>query len=107
MTTNKSKPIKAAALSLLARQPYTTRRITEKLLQKGYGQHETDDIIEWCTEEGYLNDTEWAVRAAELKARKGWDKYKISAYLRHYGIRREDVVNALDALEVTDEDDDV
>ena len=89
---------KNKALALLARQPYTRKRLTEKLYEKEYEHHEVEEAIEWCIEEGYLNDTEWAARKAAQKAAKGWDSYKIAAYLRHYGISREDITSALDEL---------
>ncbi len=91
-------------MSLLARQPYTSKRLSEKLYQKGYEQHEVEEVIEWCCEERYIDDTAWAARAAELKARKGWDRYKIAAYLRYYGIGRDDTNQALDSLENTEEE---
>ena len=72
-------------------------------MEKDYEHQEVEEIIEWCIEQGYLNDAEWAERKAAQKAAKGWERYKISAYLRHYGISREDITNALDALEDTDE----
>jgi regulatory protein len=90
---------KNKALSLLARQSYTSRRLADKLLEKGFEQQETDDAIEWCTGQGYLNDAGWAARKAEQKSAKGWSQYKIASYLRHYGIQREDISGALEALE--------
>ena len=98
MTTSEKKPIKGASLSLLARQPYTTRRLFEKLLQKGYCHDEIENIIEWCGEAGYLDDASWAVRASERKHAKGWDRRKVYAYLKSYGISREDAENALNML---------
>ena len=90
--------IKKAALTLLSRQPYTVYRMGEKLKQKGFSAEETEECLEWCVRAGYLNDSAWAERAAELKAAKGWDNYKIAAYLYHYGISRENITNAIDAL---------
>ena len=95
---------KTKALSLLARQPYTSKRLRDKLLEKGHPQQEVDEIIEWCAGEGYLNDRAWAERKAGQKFAKGWDKRKIAAYLRHYGIARDEITDALQALE-TDEYD--
>jgi SOS response regulatory protein OraA/RecX len=92
--------VKRKALALLAKQAYTADRLAYKL--NGYPQQEVGEVIEWCITQGYLNDAEWAARKASQKAAKGWDKYKISAYLRHYGICREDISKALDALEDTD-----
>jgi len=89
------KPVKSAALALLARQPYTARRLADKLSQKGYPESEIGAILEWCAETGYVNDAEWAVRAAERKAAKSWDRRKIYAYLRSYGITRADAEDAL------------
>ena len=91
--------VKNKALSLLARQPYTSKRLADKLFEKEYPQQEIEEIIEWCIEAGYLNDAEWAARKAEQKAKKGWEKWKITAYLRHYGITRADSTDALNALE--------
>ncbi|MDR0325777.1 MAG: recombination regulator RecX [Oscillospiraceae bacterium] len=93
---------KNKALALLARQPYTSRRLADKLRNGGFEQQEVEEAIEWCVGEGYLNDAEWAGRKAAQKAQKGWDRRKIAAYLRHYGISREDITDALEALE-TDE----
>ena len=95
---------KNKALSLLARQPYTSKRLADKLFEKGFPQQEIDEIIEWCIEEGYLNDAEWAARKAARKAQKGWDNYKIAAYLRHYGISRDDISDALRALKADDDE---
>ena len=94
---------KNKALALLARQPYTSKRLADKLYEKACPQHEVEEIIEWCTAQGYLNDAEWAERKAGQKFSKGWEHYKIASYLRHYGISREDITNALDGLEGTDE----
>ncbi|MCL2003272.1 MAG: recombination regulator RecX [Oscillospiraceae bacterium] len=93
---------KTKALSLLARQPYTSKRLADKLYEKDCPQHEVDETIEWCIGEGYLNDSEWAGRKAAQKAAKGWETRKIAAYLRYYGISRQDITDALNALE-TDE----
>jgi regulatory protein len=90
---------KNKALALLARQPYTSKRLADKILEKGYEHHEAEEAIEWCIGQGYLNDAEWAERKAARKAAKGWDKYKIAAYLRHYGISREDIAGALESLQ--------
>jgi regulatory protein len=91
---------KTKALSLLARQPYTSRRLADKLCEKDFPQQEIDEVIEWCVEEGYLNDSGWAARKAAQKSDKGWDFRKIAAYLRHYGISRDDITGALEALDV-------
>ncbi|MDR0293523.1 MAG: recombination regulator RecX [Oscillospiraceae bacterium] len=96
------KPVRTAALSLLARQPYTARRLALKLSEKGYPQQEIEGVIEWCVGQKYLDDAAWALRAAERKAAKGWDRRKIASYLRFYGISRDDITDALKALE-TDE----
>ena len=87
---------------MLARQPYTAKRLADKLLEKGFPQQEAEGVIEWCIAEGYLNDAEWAAAKAAQKHRKGWDRWRISAYLRHYGISREDCSNALDALDANE-----
>ena len=89
---------------MLARQAYTARRLAAKLLEKDYPQHEVEEVIEWCIGQGYLNDGEWAARKAGQKAAKGWDNYKIAAYLRHYGISREDIDFAIGELIAANED---
>jgi SOS response regulatory protein OraA/RecX len=94
---------KNKALALLAKQPYTSKRLADKLRE--YEHHEVGEVIEWCIEQGYLNDAEWAERKAGQKASKGWDRYKITAYLRHYGISRGDIDAALDSPEDTDEEE--
>jgi SOS response regulatory protein OraA/RecX len=94
---------KNKALGLLSRQPYTVKRLADKLGDKNCPQHEIAEVIEWCIEQGYLNDGEWALRKAGQKSAKGWDRYKISAYLRHYGISREDTEFAIGELDHTDE----
>ncbi|MDR1669907.1 MAG: recombination regulator RecX [Oscillospiraceae bacterium] len=94
-----AKSVKAAALSLLSRQAYTSARLSGKLSQKGYTQQEIEETIEWCNGERYLDDGAWARRAASRKAEKGWERRKIAAYLRYYGIGRDDIDAALDALE--------
>jgi SOS response regulatory protein OraA/RecX len=90
---------KNKALGLLAKQPYTVKRLTQKLLEKGFPQDEIADVTEWCIGMGYLNDAEWAERKTLQKAAKGWDKRKIAAYLRHYGVGRCDITDALNGLE--------
>jgi regulatory protein len=96
---------KNKALSLLARQAYTAKRLAQKLSEKDFPQHEIEEVIEWCIEAGYINDAEWAARKAAQKSAKGWDRYKISAYLRHYGISRDDITDALDAVKASETDD--
>jgi regulatory protein len=95
---------KRKALSLLARQPYTSKRLADKLYEKDCPQHEVEEVIEWCIGHGYLNDKEWAARKAAQRAAKGWDRYKIAAYLRHYGIMRDDIDFAIGELDQTNED---
>ena len=89
---------------MLAKQPYTSKRLADKLYEKAYEQQEVENVIEWCVGEGYLNDAEWAARKAGQKASRGWNRCKVAAYLRHYGISRGDIEAALDTLEGTNEE---
>ena len=54
------KRAKLRAMNLLKARPYTTKQLTDKLLQGGYPQEIADVAISYVASYGYLNDRQYA-----------------------------------------------
>ncbi len=70
------KTAKLYALRLLNVKPMPTAQLRTKLEKREYPEAVINEVIEECTESGYLNDTEWA------------HSYARCNLARKYGIRR-------------------
>ncbi|NLW16278.1 MAG: regulatory protein RecX [Firmicutes bacterium] len=94
--TTRSKPKSGArsyALWLLGRQPYTTSRLRERLLRRGYDEEETSDAIGYLLETGYLNDASYAADFVARRALAGHGPRKLRWELNSRGVA-DDIVEA-------------
>jgi regulatory protein len=77
-------------LRLLARRWHTTKRLAEKLAQRGIGQEEIQEVIRRMTDLGYLDDQRYAETWLEEKlAAKKWGPRRLRAELIKQGIAPE------------------
>lgn len=84
--------IKAAcktAVLMLGRRSYSSRRLLEKLLVKGYGEEAAAGAVAWCVQQRFLDDETLAGRLAEQQASRGYGARRIRDYLRSKGFEDE------------------
>lgn len=94
---------KEKALRLLEFRSHSEYELRSKLKQKGAKDEDTDEVIEFLTEYGFLDDLKYAcARARDLSNLKKYGKIRIIAELRHKGIASDIIDEAVSALE-TDE----
>ena len=94
---------KEKALRLLEFRSHSEYELRSKLKEKGARDEDTDEVIEFLTEYGFLDDLKYAcARARDLSNLKKYGKIRIIAELRHKGIASDIIDEAVSALE-TDE----
>ena len=94
---------KEKALRLLEFRSHSEYELRSKLKQKGAKDEDTDEVIEFLTEYGFLDDLKYAcAKARDLSNLKKYGKIRIIAELRHKGIASDIIDEAVSALE-TDE----
>lgn len=82
------------ALSLLSRQKYTKKAITDKLKAKGYETEIIDVVVEKLKEYGYISDTAFATSFVNCNNSKS--KRMLEVNLLQKGISREIIKQVLD-----------
>ncbi len=90
------------AVSLLSRRDHTTKEITDKLTQKGYGQY-ASFVSKKLTEQGYLSDERFAeMYIRELLNLKNYGKKRIRQELIRKGVSRDIIETVLSETEIPD-----
>jgi regulatory protein len=85
----KERTIMDAALRLIGRQPYSERRLRERLSKMGFEAAEIAACLERLTGWGYLNDRAYGVARVELLKRRLKSRAYVKADLAAEGIARE------------------
>ncbi len=84
-----SASLRNRALHLLSYRAHSRRELHDKLIRKGAQQKETEEVLDWLTEQGFLNDREYAGMIVRKYRRKGYENWKIRGELYKRGISRE------------------
>lgn len=89
MTLRRKRPKQSArsyALWLLGRQAYTSSRLSQRLLKRGYSHEEMTDAVSYLQEIGYLDDKAYAARFVANRARAGNGPRKLRWQLLARGV---------------------
>ncbi len=89
------------ALLLLRYRSRSRRELERRLLYRGYGRDEVEEVLKWLEEMGYLDDVEMARDYVRAGVERGWSRIRIIRGLREKGLGDE-VIS--EALEEYDED---
>ncbi len=92
----------AKAAELLGYGAMSPRRLSQKLLQRGFDADTVEAAISYLTEHGFMRESEDAVRFAEQGARKLWGTRRIREDLYARKFSEEAIAEAMDALESVD-----
>lgn len=85
------------ALKLIAFCDRTQKELKDKLTQKGYDENTIEDVIEFLTEYGYINDFKYAQHFInDCVNLKKWGKIRIRSELLKRGIERDVFENLLE-----------
>ncbi len=84
-----------AALKLVGRQPYSERRLQERLLKMGFAAAEIAACLERMNGWGYLNDRAYGVARIELLKRRLKSRAYVEADLAAEGLARELIAEVL------------
>ena len=90
------------AAELLGYGAISPRRLSQKLLQRGYDADTVAAAIGYLTERGLLRESEDAVRFAEQGVRKLWGTRRIREDLYARGFSSDAIDEAMEALESVD-----
>ena len=94
------KTLRHRALDLLAMREHSQFELQKKLLQKGFGATEVDDLIESLRIEGLLCDQRFAESYVRYRAQTGHGPIKIRAELHQRGISAALADQAIDASDI-------
>ncbi len=74
------------ALGLLARREHAEREIKHKLLLRGYGREDVEDVIAGLKAEGLQDDARYTAAYIHARISKGYGPVRIAQELRQRGI---------------------
>ena len=96
--------MRSAALALLARRDYTSRELSDRLIERGYGADAVARTLADLTAAGFVNDARVAAShvrtAVQVKSR---GRMRVGRELAARGLSRDAVDKALEAIEPDDE----
>ncbi|MCT6867549.1 MAG: recombination regulator RecX, partial [Gilliamella apicola] len=97
-----NKLILNKAVQLLAQRDHSSYELTNKIIQfftkkikcsedEYYEQLnqlkiETADVIQYCTNQNWMNDTQYIEKYIVMRANKGYGRYKIAMELKQRGL---------------------
>lgn len=88
------------AVKLLSIADRSERELKERLLKKGFGETETEQAINFCSEYGYIDDRRFAEHfvhdAVELKK---WGSVRIRAELKRRGVEEDKFADLIESLD--------
>ncbi|GMR04305.1 MAG: hypothetical protein BMS9Abin23_0200 [Thermodesulfobacteriota bacterium] len=106
MSHNKREPgnAYATALRFLSYRERSVKEVRDRLIDKGFGDEETDRVVAGLIETGLVNDERFASMLASTRLRnKNWGPAKIAAELRVKGVSREIAGKVLSQFDGEDE----
>lgn len=101
MNSPNHKKIKTAAYRLLARREYSTCRIKQKLLSKGYAEEEVVIALEALGHEGVLSDQRFVESYLHYRQSRGYGPQRIRQELLAHGISKGMIEDQLDITDNT------
>ena len=81
--------LREKSLSLLALRPHSRHELSRKLVQKGNSETEAEEVCDWLTELGFLDDRNYALSVARRYGEKGYGPQRIRSELSRRGVPRE------------------
>lgn len=92
--------IKNFLLRLLAKRPYPRAILLNKLTQKGFLKHSSEQVINDFEEKGWIDDTSYTRSYVSDKYNlSGWGPKKIQMYLKRDGVSEHIIQEALKSVE--------
>lgn len=92
----------SSACSSFAFSPSSLRSLSKKLIQKGFERDVVSDAIEVFRGKGVINESELAIRRAQLLCEKLWGKGRILMKLREDGFEDDVISVAIASLDEVD-----
>lgn len=86
------------ALDLLSYSDCSKRRLTEKLIQRGFSREISEEASDYAERLGYIDEREQLSRAVNSLAEKGYGRSRIKQELVKKGISREVISDELEDL---------
>lgn len=87
-------------MALLARREHAVAELARKLRQKGFEPTEVSSVMAALQEDGYVNNTRYAVARARYRALQSkWGWGRIAQELKLAGVGEDDVAAAREALD--------
>lgn len=78
------------AIYLISQREYTEKKLSDKILSKGYNEEQSEKIIDKFKKYGYINDDSYAERFVRTKQKVSKNgKYKIKSSLYERGIDKD------------------
>jgi len=87
------------AVASLAARPRTVREVDARLEQAGYDEAVRERVVARLTEEGYLNDAEFADRWAASRSSRALGARRIAGELQKKGVDRDIIASALSQVD--------
>ncbi len=87
------------ALHLLTGREHSRLELKNKLLAKNFPTEIVEQVVTYCTEQDWVNDTRYAAMFCRVKARKGLGPIRINGELRQKGIPEADIQLAMEQSE--------
>ena len=85
------------AVYYLSQAPRSRKELTDRLVEKEYGNEEITQALDRLTELGYVDDALFAEQIVRARAARGQSAMKIGQALREAGVDRETSTEALSA----------
>lgn len=83
------KLMKEKMLFMLARRPYAKGELVDALLRKGANREQADDLVQWASEQRWIDEEDYARRIIEQCERKGYGVHRIKAELSRKQVPKE------------------
>lgn len=84
-----NEKLRSKALQLLSYRAHSRKELHDKLLRKGAENDEIEEVLDWLTDQGFLNDRDYAEMIVRKYRRKAYERWRIRAELFKRGIDRE------------------
>jgi regulatory protein len=100
---DKSNSIMSYALALVSKRSYSSKRLQEKLIQKGYEHTNVVKAVKRLEELNYINDEKFSKNYAAYLSQKGKGGFAIKFELEKQGIDKDLIKNALELVKIESE----
>ena len=97
----KNKKIVGAALRLLARRDMSRHEFLQKLNQYEYPVDESEQVADWCIQEGFLNEQRF-IEAQQRRLSQRYGARRVAATLKQKGITVDDTKIVVETLKETE-----